>query len=142
MAGSELLKVVTHNVTRWRHTHHVAMAPRPTQDIHHVTMGRVHSIHTTITLLRPKQCVCGYGYKRSRCNTNIKRLRCSWYYQITLKHKLWQPYNISCFNVFGRRLKKMKVRSADCRVWNVAFGFSKYQTLYLNPWLCNCPILK
>jgi hypothetical protein len=81
-------------------------------------MGRVHSIQTTITLLRPKQCVCGYGYKRSRCNIIIKRLQCTWYYQITLRHKLRQPYNTSCFNVFGRRLKTMEVRSADCRVWN------------------------
>jgi hypothetical protein len=119
MAGSDLVKVVTHNVTLWRHTHHVAM-------------GRVHSIHTTLTLLRPRQCVCGYGYKRSRCNNNIKRLRYAWYYQITLKHKLWQPYNISCFNVFGRRLKTMELRSADCRLWNVAFGSFRFQVI------CNC----
>jgi hypothetical protein len=126
MAGSDLVKFVTHNVTRWRHTHthHVSMAPRPTQDIHHVTMGRVNSIHTTITPLRPKQCVCGYGCKRSRCNNNnnIKRLQCTWYYQITIKHKLWQPYNISCFYVFGRRLKTMV--GADCRVWNFSLSLS------------------
>jgi hypothetical protein len=138
MAGSDLVKVVTHNVTRWRHTHHVTIAPRPTQDIHHVTMRGVHSIHTKIILLRPKQCVCGYGYKRSRCNNNnIKRFRCTWYYQITVKHKLWQSYNISCFNVFGRRLKTMEVRSADCRVWNVAFGFFSSITCYRRQLLRN-----
>jgi hypothetical protein len=30
-------------------------------------------------------------------------------YMLTLKHKLWEPYNISCFNAFGRRLKTMEV---------------------------------
>jgi hypothetical protein len=106
-----------------RYTYHVTISLRPTQDIHHVNMGRVQSIHATITLLRPKQCVCGNGYKWSKCNNNIQRLRCTWYYQVTLKHELLQPYNISCFSVFGHRLKAMKLRSADCRVWNVAFGF-------------------